>query len=73
MTYQETIWKNKYVWVVSLMSKSGKMHRYVKKYIGRGGFVLGESKNNMLLIRFKTHTRAIPAGCVVEYNVKKAK
>ncbi len=72
MTYQEALWKNKYVWVVGLMSRSGKMHRYVRKYVGRGGFVLGEAKNNMLLIQFKNHTRAIPAGCVVEYDTPKA-
>lgn len=72
MTYQEVLWQGKYVWVVSLMSKSGKMHRYVRQYIGRGGKVLGESKNGMLLVQFKSHTRSIPAGCVVEYNVPKA-
>lgn len=71
MTYQETLWQGKYVWIVSLMSKSGKMHRYVRKYVGRAGLVIGEAKNGMLLIRFKnsygsTHTRAIPAGCVVD-------
>lgn len=73
MTYQEVLWKDKYVWVVSLMSRSGKMHRYVRKYVGRGGQVIGESKNNMLLIQFKNHTRAIPAGCVVDYNVPRSK
>jgi hypothetical protein len=40
--------------------------------VGRGGKVLGEAKNGMLLIQFKNHTRAIPAGCVVDYNVPKA-
>jgi hypothetical protein len=70
MTYQEVLWKDKYVWVVSLMSKSGKMHRYVRKYVGRGGKVVGEAKNGMLLIEFKNHTRCIPAGCVVEYGVQ---
>lgn len=71
MTYQEALWKDKMVWVVSLMSKSGKMHRYVRKYVGRGGKVVGEAKNNMLLIQFKNHKRAIPAGCVADYNVPK--
>jgi hypothetical protein len=72
MTYQEVLWQGKYVWIVSIMSKSGKMHRYVRKYVGRGGMVLGESKNNMLLIQFKNHTRCIPAGCVVDYSVPKS-
>ncbi len=72
MTYQEALWQGRYVWVVSLMSRRGKMHRYVRPYVGRGGRVLGEAKNGMLLIEFKTHTRAIPAGCVVDYNVPKA-
>lgn len=48
------------------MSKSGKIHLYVKKYIDRFGLVKGEAKNGMLLIRFKEHTRSIPVGCVVE-------
>jgi hypothetical protein len=73
MTYQEALWQGKYVWVVSLMSKSGKMHRYVRRYVGRGGQVIREAKNGMLLIQFKNHTRCIPAGCVVEYNVPKSK
>ncbi len=77
MTYQETIWQGRYVCVVSILSKSGKIHRYVRKYVGRGGKVLGEAKNGMLLIEFKnhhgcTHTRCIPAGCVVDYSVPKA-
>lgn len=74
MTYQEALWKDKYVWVVGMLSKSGKLHRYVQKYVGRGGVVLKESKNGMLLVRFKTHTRAIPAGCLTVYgSVKIAK
>ncbi len=72
MTYQEALWQGKYVWIVSLMSKSGKMHRYVRRYVGRGGLVLGEAKNGMLLIQFTNHTRCIPAGCVVDYSVPKA-
>ena len=69
MTHQEVLWQDKIVWVVSLLSKSGKIHRYVKPYIGRGGRVLGSSKNGMLLIEFsKGDVRAIPAGCVVEYG-----
>lgn len=68
MTYQEALWKGKYVWVVSILSKSGKMHYTYRKYIGKGGFVLGEAKNNMLLVKFKNHTRAIPAGCLAEYG-----
>lgn len=72
MTHQEVLWKDKYVWIVSLMSKSGKMHRYVRKYVGLGGRVKGEAKNGMLLIQFKNHTRSIPAGCVVDYNIPMA-
>jgi hypothetical protein len=72
MTYQEALWQGKYVWIVSLMSKSGKMHRYVRKYVGRGGKVISEAKNGMLLIQFETHTRCIPAGCVVDYGVPKS-
>lgn len=68
MTYQECIWKDTIVWVVGILSKSGKIHRYVKQYVGRGGFVLGESKNGMLLIKFSNHTRCIPAGCIVKYG-----
>jgi hypothetical protein len=71
MTYQEALWKGKRVLIVSLMSKNGRIHRYVRKYIGRSGMVLGEAKNNMLLVQFENHTRGIPAGCVVDYNTAK--
>jgi hypothetical protein len=71
MTYQEALWKGKRVLIVSLMSKNGRIHRYVKRHIGRDGIVLGEAKNNMLLIQFRNHARAIPAGCVVDYNTAK--
>jgi hypothetical protein len=40
--------------------------------VGRGGKVLGESKNGRLLVQFKGHTRCIPAGCVAEYGTVKA-
>lgn len=74
MTHQEAIWKGKLVWVTGILSKSGKLHRAYRKYVGRGGWVLGDAKNGMLLIQFKGHTRAIPAGCVAEYGtVKSAK
>jgi hypothetical protein len=83
MDYQECLWKGKLVWVVSIMSKNKVIHRYLQKYVGRAGFVLGTAKNNMLLIEF-THRdfkdfqvvrkprqiRCIPASCVVEYGVK---
>jgi hypothetical protein len=39
--------------------------------VGRGGKVLGESKNGRLLVQFKGHTRGIPAGCVAEYGTVK--
>jgi len=68
MTYQEVLWKGKHVWVVGILSKSGKLHRYLRKYVGRGGVVLGESKNNMLLVQFENHTRCIPAGCLAVYG-----
>lgn len=68
MTYQEAIWKGKYVCVTGILSKSGRLHYTYRKYVGRSGTVVGESKNNMLLIKFKNHTRSIPAGCVVEYE-----
>ena len=83
MTYQETIWKDKYVMVTGIISRSGKMHRYVRKLVGRGGFVIGESKNNMLLVEFSRRNkdrqrvgslvRAIPAGCLTLYTeIKRA-
>ena len=68
MTYQEAQWKGKYVWVVGILSRSGRLHYALRKYVGRGGTVLGESKNGQLLVQFKGHTRAIPAGCVAQYS-----
>lgn len=70
MTYQETIWKDKRVMVVSVLSKSGKVHKFVKKYVLSTGKVVREAKNNMLVIQFKntfgqSHYRAIPAGCLM--------
>lgn len=73
MTYQEVLWQGKYVWVAGILSKSGKLHRTLKKYVGRGGMVVGEAKNGMLLVQFKNHTRSIPAGCLVEYTTRTAK
>jgi hypothetical protein len=69
MTYQEVLWAGKKVWVVGILSKSGKLHRVYRKYVGKQGVVLKEAKNNMLLVKFEnkfriTHTRAIPAGCL---------
>ena len=64
MTYQETLYKGKFVLVHSWKSKSGKLHFYIKKYIGRQGCVLREAKNGMLQVKFKTHVRNIPAGCL---------
>ena len=71
MTYQEVLWQGKYVWVVGILSKSGRIHRDLRQYVGRGGKVLGESKNGRLLVQFKGHTRGIPAGCVAEYGTVK--
>ena len=72
-TYQECIWQDKTVLVVSMMSKSGKVHSYVKRFVGRRGYVLREAKNGMLLIRFQMSkhfrkTISIPAGCVIEWT-----
>lgn len=68
MTSQEVLWQNKFVWVTGIKSKSGKLHRFVRRYVGRGGLVLGEAKNGMLLVQFRTnHVRAIPAGCLTKY------
>jgi hypothetical protein len=71
MTYQEVLWRNKYVWVTGILSKSGRIHMQLRKYVGKGGMVIGESKNGQLLVRFSKHTRAIPAGCVTEYGTLK--
>jgi hypothetical protein len=68
MTNQEVLWKGKTVWIVGILSRSGRLHYGLRKYVGRGGLVVGESKNNQLLIQFGNHTRAIPAGCVAEYG-----
>jgi len=82
MTYQETIWKNQIVIVSGIISRSGKMHRDLRKFVGRNGVVIGEAKNNMLLIEFSTRNkdrerirflRSIPAGCVTPYvDIKRA-
>jgi len=71
MTYQEVLWQGKLIWVVGILSKSGRMHQNLRKYVGRGGRVLGDSKNGQLLVQFKGHTRCIPAGCVAEYTTVK--
>lgn len=74
MTYQEGIWKGKIVWVVSMMTKNGRIHRYLRKYVGMGGVVLCEAKNGMLLVEFGgtvRHARCIPSSCVVEYGKAK--
>lgn len=65
MTYQEVIWKNKFVRVTGIVSKSGKEHPNLSHLVGRGGKVEGEAKNNMLLVRFSPTTLlCIPAGCL---------
>lgn len=66
MTYQEALWQGKSVFVVSMMTKSGKIHQYMREYVGCCGRVLGEAKNGMLLVDFQNRIRAIPASCVVE-------
>lgn len=82
MTYQETIWAGKIVVVTGIISRSGKCHRNIIPMVGRSGQVIGEAKNNMLLIEFtmrnKEHHRifqqlSVPAGCVTAYTeLKKA-
>ena len=72
-TYQECIWQGKTVLAVSMLSKSGKVHSYIKRFVGRRGYVLREAKNGMLLIRFQMSkhfrkTISIPAGCVIEWT-----
>lgn len=75
MTYQEVLWQGKLIWVTGVVSRGGRAHRYVRKFVGRGGVVEREAKNGMLLVRFGKNTyRAIPAGCVTLYSeVKWAK
>jgi hypothetical protein len=71
MTYQEALWKGRYVWITGILSKRGRVHMPLRKYVGLGGMVVGESKCGRLLVRFSDHTRAIPAGCVTEYGTVK--
>lgn len=74
MTSQECRWKYWVVMPVSIQGKSGNLHRYVRPFIGKTGYVVSEAKNGMLLVRFhyktKWKTRAIPASCLIgiEYN-----
>jgi len=71
MTYQEVLWQGKLVWVTGILSRSGRLHRALKPYVGRGGVVLRESKNGQLLVQFGLQTRCVPAGCVAEYGTVK--
>lgn len=69
MTYQETVWQGRLVWITGLRSKNGKLHRYVANFVGLGGLVTKEAKNGMLLVLFSNNTtRAIPAGCLTTYT-----
>ncbi len=72
MTHQESIWNGKYVLVVSLVSKSGKVHMPVRKYVGRTGRFVREAKNGMLLVRFEEASSnkdvSIPAGCCMKLD-----
>ena len=72
MTYQEVLWKDKYICVVSIMTKNKRIHSYLKQYVGRGGYVVGEAKNGMLLVEFgfgsKRHLRCIPSSCGIRYE-----
>jgi hypothetical protein len=69
MTAQEIEWQGHYVWVTGIVSRSGRVHRYVRRYVGRGGMVEREARNGMLIVRFRqNHVRAIPAGCLTKYT-----
>lgn len=70
MTYQECIWMNWVVMPVSIQAKSGYVHRYIRPFVGKTGYVVKEAKNGMLLIRFHYKkkgwkVRAIPASCLM--------
>ena len=68
MTPQEIEWQGHLVWVTSIKSRSGRLHRWVRQYMGRGGVVEREARNGMLIVRFRqNHVRAIPAGCLTKY------
>ena len=69
MTYQETVWQGRLVWITGLRSKNGKLHRYVANFVGQRGIVLQEAKNGMLLVRLYDRINAvsIPAGCLTKY------
>lgn len=79
MTYQETIWQGRLVWIAGIRSNNGKLHRYVANFVGLGGLVTKEAKNGMLLVLFSNNTtralrtlvRAISAGCLTAYNEAK--
>ena len=69
MTRQEAIWKGKFVRVTGIVSNSGKEHPNLYRLVGRGGVVMGEAKNGMLLVRFSPKTlRSIPAGCLTLHS-----
>ncbi len=72
MTYLECIWKDKIVIVTGILSNRGIIHPYVRQFVGRSGVVVGESKNNQLLIRFeirgRIRYRSIPPGCVSQLD-----
>jgi hypothetical protein len=72
MTPQEIKYAGNNVVITGIISKNSKAHLYVIPYVGKCGIVVGDAKNNMLLVKFLTikrsklicHFRAIPAGCV---------
>lgn len=69
MTDQEVLWQHRLVWVVGILSGSGRLHYRLREFVGRGGVVERESKNGQLLVRFsKNVLRCVPAGCVAEYG-----
>jgi hypothetical protein len=65
VTYQECIWKDRFVWVVGWVAKSGRLHPHVVPYVGCAGYVVREAKNGMLIVRFnEKEDLSIPAGCL---------
>lgn len=81
MTYQECIYKGKKVMITGIISRSGKLHSHVTRYVGSICRVLGDAKNGMLLLhvpigRFHPTFRkiSVPAGCVTLISeIKQAK
>lgn len=77
MSYHPSVFEERIVVVVSIMSQNKRIHLGLKKYVGRAGRVIATSKNNMLLVEFSNanrkmrtyrELRCIPSSCVVRYG-----